>query len=120
MFHLLHHPACRNGAHGFELVTGYAYTTSGDLMKLIPGSLELTQCLTYCQMNSTCKAINYETGLCVLLSTGATQRPEALKPAQFPVFTIYAEKVCLQRKYFSLFVAKFIICFILRYKKANK
>ncbi|XP_015788965.1 uncharacterized protein LOC107365903 isoform X2 [Tetranychus urticae] len=66
-------------------------------MRLIPGSLELTQCLTYCQLNNSCKAINYETGLCVLLSTGATQRPEALKPAQFPVFTIYAEKVCLQR-----------------------
>ncbi|XP_053203978.1 uncharacterized protein LOC128388582 [Panonychus citri] len=89
--------SCRNGVPGFELVTGYAYTTSSDLMRLIPGSLELTQCLTYCQLNNSCKAINYETGLCVLLSTGATQRPEALKPAQFPVFTIYAEKVCLQR-----------------------
>lgn len=96
---LFYFSVCRNGSLQFELITGYAYTTSTDLMRLIPGSLELTQCLAYCQINDTCKAINYETGLCVLLSTSALQRPEALKPSQFPVFTIYAQKICMPSKY---------------------
>ncbi|RWS26801.1 hypothetical protein B4U80_09791 [Leptotrombidium deliense] len=62
---------------------------------MIPGTLQLTDCIAFCRRNSTCHAINFETGLCVILTSSATQVPEALTPSQFPVFTIYAQKVCL-------------------------
>ncbi|GFS30961.1 uncharacterized protein TNIN_443691 [Trichonephila inaurata madagascariensis] len=64
-------------------------------MELVPGTLRLTDCLALCSANATCQAINFETGLCVLFSSSASQRPAALTPSQFPVFTIYAHKVCL-------------------------
>ncbi|GIY31235.1 uncharacterized protein CDAR_81041 [Caerostris darwini] len=64
-------------------------------MELVPGTLQLTECLSLCSANATCQAINFETGLCVLFSSSANQRPASLTPSQFPVFTIYAHKVCL-------------------------
>ncbi|GFQ71760.1 uncharacterized protein TNCT_730681 [Trichonephila clavata] len=79
----------------FELITGYVYTSPSDTMELVPGTLRLTDCLALCNANATCQAINFETGLCVLFSSSAAQRPAALTPSQFPVFTIYAHKVCL-------------------------
>lgn len=82
----------------FELVTGYVFTSSDDTIETIPGVLQLTDCLTKCNDNTTCRAVNYETGLCILLRSDATIKPEALQPSQFPVFTIYAEKSCLKGK----------------------
>lgn len=35
----------------------------------------LTDCLEQCQANDTCRAVNYETGLCVLFSSDADQLP---------------------------------------------
>ncbi|KFM64709.1 hypothetical protein X975_00721, partial [Stegodyphus mimosarum] len=64
-------------------------------MELVPGTLKLTDCLALCNLNATCQAVNFETGLCVLFSSSAVQRPSSLTPSQFPVFTIYAHKVCL-------------------------
>ncbi|XP_055949587.1 uncharacterized protein LOC129983909 [Argiope bruennichi] len=86
---------CSSGFITFELITGYVYTSPGDTMELAPGTLKLTDCLSLCNANATCQAINFETGLCVLFSSSANQRPNALTPSQFPVFTIYAHKVCL-------------------------
>lgn len=60
---------------GFELVTGYVYTAPTSLLESIPGSLMLTECLETCQSNDTCKAVNYETGLCVLFSSNADSNP---------------------------------------------
>ncbi|XP_042903119.1 uncharacterized protein [Parasteatoda tepidariorum] len=86
---------CSSGFITFELITGYVYTSPGDTMELVPGTLKLTDCLSLCNNNATCQAINFETGLCVLFSSSAAQRPAALTASQFPVFTIYAHKVCL-------------------------
>ncbi|GFT62934.1 uncharacterized protein NPIL_557171 [Nephila pilipes] len=86
---------CSSGFITFELITGYVYTSPSDTMELVPGTLRLTDCLAQCNANATCQAINFETGLCVLFSSSAAQRPAALTPSQFPVFTIYAHKVCL-------------------------
>lgn len=80
---------------GFELVTGYVFSAPSHILDDIPGTLMLTDCLEQCQANDTCRAVNYETGLCVLFGSDADQLPGALTKSQFPVFTIYAQKSCL-------------------------
>lgn len=49
---------------------------------------------------------SFETGLCVLMSSSANVKPQALKESQFPVFTIYSQKVCLsgQCDFFYTFI----------------
>ncbi|XP_037816602.1 uncharacterized protein LOC119606991, partial [Lucilia sericata] len=73
----------------------YVFSAPGKLLDSLPGTLMLTDCLEACQGNETCQAVNYETGLCVLFSANADQLPGALTKSQFPVFTIYAQKLCL-------------------------
>jgi len=80
---------------GFELVTGYVFTAPDDLLDSIPGTLMLTDCLEACNVNASCHSVNYETGLCVLFASNADNYPGALTKSQFPVFTIYAQKICL-------------------------
>lgn len=79
----------------FEVVTGYVYTAPADMLDSQPGTLMLTDCIDTCRGNSTCKSINYETGLCVLFSSSADEDQGQLTPSQFPVFTIYVQKNCL-------------------------
>ncbi|CAL1266420.1 unnamed protein product [Larinioides sclopetarius] len=88
--------ACSMEQQSFELVTGYVFTAPDDTLELVPGTLHLTECLSYCRHNTSCRAVNFETGLCVLFSSSASDRPEALTSSEFPVFTIYAQKICLQ------------------------
>nr|XP_046915324.1 uncharacterized protein LOC124495920 [Dermatophagoides farinae] len=86
-----------NGTITFELITGFVFTSSTDTVTMmIPGVLHLAECLDHCRQNQTCNSLNFETGLCVLLSSSALQLPDALTPSQFPVFTIYAQKICLK------------------------
>lgn len=88
--------ACYNGFLTFELTTGFIYTpSSAETLSMLPGTLQLTECLNYCLKNTSCQAVNFEMGLCVLLSSSAQQNPASLLSSQFPVFTIYAEKLCL-------------------------
>lgn len=89
---------CPNGSTTFELITGHVFTSPSDTVIMIPGVLHLAECLDHCRQNQTCSSLNFETGLCVLLSSSARQLPQALTPSQFPVFTIYAEKICLKGK----------------------
>lgn len=87
---------CQNGLLTFELATGFIYKpSSAETLAMMPSTLQLTDCLSYCLHNSSCLAINFEMGLCVLLSSSAKQNPHNLYTSQFPVFTIYAEKKCL-------------------------
>lgn len=79
----------------FELVPGYVFTDTDEKMEMLPGTLHLTDCLSQCRLNRTCQSINFETGLCVLFSSSSQQAPQALTASQFPVFTIYAQKICL-------------------------
>merc|ERR1719219_1831112 len=79
----------------FEVVTGYVYTAPADMLDSQPGTLMLTDCIDTCRGNSSCKSINYETGLCVLFSSSADEEGGQLTPSQFPVFTIYVQKNCL-------------------------
>ena len=91
------HPECPNGLLTFELSTGFIYKplAPSETLAMMPSTLQLTDCLEYCLHNATCSAINFEMGLCVLLSSSAQQNPTSLFSSQFPVFTIYAEKKCL-------------------------
>lgn len=98
-----------NGTITFELITGFVFTSSTDTVTMmIPGVLHLAECLDHCRQNQTCNSLNFETGLCVLLSSSALQLPDALTPSQFPVFTIYAQKICLKSMFcFVLFFGNF-------------
>lgn len=82
----------------FEIVTGFVFTAPDDTIELVPGTLHLVECLSMCRQNTTCLSVNFETGLCVLFSSSATSKPDALTASQFPVFTIYAQKICLEGK----------------------
>ncbi|KAL3221260.1 hypothetical protein MRX96_029592 [Rhipicephalus microplus] len=86
---------CPNGRLTFELVTGYVYSAPSDTIELKPGTLQLTDCLDHCRRNASCQSVNFETGLCVLFTSSATERPASLAVSQFPVFTLYAQKICL-------------------------
>jgi len=88
--------ACDPDDVTFELVTGYVYTAPADMLDSQPGTLMLTDCIDTCRANSSCASINYETGLCVLFSSRASENAGQLTPSQFPVFTIYVQKVCLK------------------------
>lgn len=97
--------AASNGFISFELITGYVLGAPAESMLMQPGTLQLTDCLNLCRQNSSCLAINFETGLCVLLQESADKNPQALQKSQFPVFTIYAHKICLQGKFsFGVFL----------------
>ena len=99
-FFLQKSDVCANGGVvTFELITGYVFTAPSETVTMLPGILHLTECLDWCLTNDTCRSVNFETGLCVLLSSSAIERPEALTPSQFPVFTIYAQKICLRGEY---------------------
>ncbi|XP_055850197.1 uncharacterized protein LOC129914815 [Episyrphus balteatus] len=80
---------------GFEIITGYVLSAPSKLLDTMPGILMLTDCLEACQLNESCSAVNYETGLCVLFKSNADKLPGSLSRSQFPVFTIYAQKSCL-------------------------
>lgn len=88
---------CANGGlSSFELSTGFIYKpAASETLATLPSTLQLTDCLNFCLQNASCLAINYEVGLCVLLSSSARQNASQLFSSQFPVFTIYAEKICL-------------------------
>ena len=87
---------CSEGVVTFELLTGQVFTNPSESMITIPGILHLTDCMALCQKNNTCKAVNFEPGLCVLLTRElTTEQTDPSVPSQFPDFTIYAQKICL-------------------------
>ena len=67
---------CNTGQYlHFELVTGQVYTAPDDMLDSRPGTLMLTDCIDLCRSNSSCRAANFETGLCVLFSSSAREFP---------------------------------------------
>jgi len=86
---------CPEEQVSFEMVTGYVYTAPADMLDSQPGTLMLTDCIDTCRKNSSCRSINYETGLCVLFASNADDGEGELTTSQFPVFTIYVQKNCL-------------------------
>ncbi|XP_053946412.1 uncharacterized protein LOC128855489 [Anastrepha ludens] len=87
---------CNADFIGFEITTGFVFSAPGKMLKSLPGTLMLTDCLSACRKDVACRAVNYETGLCVLFSANADKLPGALAKSQFPVFTLYAQKSCLR------------------------
>merc|ERR1719210_2777457 len=79
----------------FEVITGFVYTAPADMLDSQPGTLILNDCIETCRKNSSCKSINFETGLCVLFSSSADDNKGELTKSQYPVFTIYVQKNCL-------------------------
>ena len=53
----------------------YVYSSPKDVLDSIPGTLMLTDCLEQCQVNDSCRSVNYETGLCVLFTSNADKQP---------------------------------------------
>jgi len=78
----------------FELITGFVYSSADDIIESNIGALQLSECLAQCKKNAECLALNFETGLCVLFKTRAGDNSEKLSVSQFPVFTLYSQKVC--------------------------
>lgn len=62
----------------FELVTGYVLTAPEEIIDTLADTLQLADCIETCRKNDTCKALNFETGLCVLFRTSALEAPGKL------------------------------------------
>ncbi|XP_043213472.1 uncharacterized protein LOC122377481 [Amphibalanus amphitrite] len=88
-------PSCPPADVAFELWTGFVYSAPADLLDTRPGTLLLDQCAQLCAETAACRALNYETGLCVLFSSSAEQFPGSVTRSQYPVFTLYLQKMCL-------------------------
>lgn len=59
----------------FELRTGYVFTAPEEILDTRPDTLQLADCIETCRLNSSCSALNFETGLCVLFRTNAFDTP---------------------------------------------
>jgi hypothetical protein len=66
---------CRPEDVHFEMITGYVYSAPGEIMETSPGVLLLRDCLEQCRLNDLCRAINFETGLCVLFAGSYADQP---------------------------------------------
>lgn len=75
---------CSPESTGFELVTGFVFSSPADLLDSQPGTLMLADCLEACRLNSSCRAANYETGLCVLFSADSDHRPGNIQTTFVP------------------------------------
>lgn len=62
--------AC-DGDISFELITGFVYSSADDIMDTKVGTLMLSECMDHCRTIPECRALNFETGLCVLFRTAA-------------------------------------------------
>jgi len=80
----------------FTILTGFVFRDPEAILTTKPGVLELGTCLSSCRLLPACRSVNYETGLCVTFSTSAKDRPGSLATSEFPVFTMYGERTCLQ------------------------
>lgn len=59
--------ACPEGEdESFAVVTGYVFSSAVKATR--SGILSLAECLGECKTDAACRAVNYETGLCVLFS----------------------------------------------------
>lgn len=59
----------------FELMTGYVFTSPAEILDTRPDTLQLADCIEYCRTNAACRALNFETGLCVLFKSNAVVSP---------------------------------------------
>ncbi|XP_066995451.2 uncharacterized protein [Anabrus simplex] len=75
-------------------MTGFVYSSPGDIIATKTGVLRFADCIAACRNNVSCQAINYETGLCVLFTDNGDSQG-ALTKSQFPVFTLFAQKRCM-------------------------
>jgi hypothetical protein len=66
---------CRPEDVHFEMITGYVYSAPGEIIATSPGILLLRDCLEQCRINDLCRAINFETGLCVLFAGSHADQP---------------------------------------------
>jgi len=59
----------------FELMTGYVFTSPTEILDTRPDTLQLADCIEFCRANAVCRALNFETGLCVLFKSNAVVSP---------------------------------------------
>lgn len=55
----------------FELITGYVYSSADDIIDSKHRTLRVADCIRHCREKKTCRAVNFETGLCILFQTSA-------------------------------------------------
>ncbi|XP_065569020.1 uncharacterized protein LOC136032661 [Artemia franciscana] len=80
----------------FELRTGYVLSAPGAVLDTKADTLILSHCIEACRNDPSCKALNFETGLCVLFANASQDLPGKLRSSEFPVYTVYLEKVCVK------------------------
>lgn len=83
---------CRAEQQIFELRSGLIQVSPGDTLATVPHSMHLSDCIARCARHAHCQSLNFETGLCVLFNR---TEPTLLSAANFPVFTLHAQKRCL-------------------------
>ena len=54
---------------------GYVFTAPDSILDTYPGMFHLEECINKCSNIPKCRAVNYETGLCVLFSASADSKP---------------------------------------------
>lgn len=64
-------PLTCQGAVSFELITGFVFSSSKEIIDSRVGTLLLSDCIELCRGNNGCRALNFETGLCVLFRSAA-------------------------------------------------
>ena len=69
----------------FELMTGFVFTSPDDILETRADTLQLADCIEACRDNDTCRALNFETGLCVLFGDSAQNNPGKLHPVHLTV-----------------------------------
>jgi len=89
---------CEESDVEFELITGFVYSNADDIIESNIGALQMAECLQQCRANVQCRALNFETGLCVLFKSQSGENSDSLSASQFPVFTLYAQKVCVPQR----------------------
>ena len=94
------HWSTRLGPH-LSLVE--VFTAPEDILDSRPGTLMLTDCIDLCLSNSTCRAANFETGLCVLFSSSAQQYPGQESPNSLFISQSWTNLTCKIFKLISPF-----------------
>ena len=78
--------SCSTSDTTFELMTGYVFTSPAEILETKPDTLQLADCIDSCRANINCRALNFETGLCVLFKSSASVSPSKLLLLLFFIF----------------------------------
>jgi hypothetical protein len=73
----------------FELRTGYVLSAPGAVLDTKADTLILSHCIEACKNDPLCKALNFETGLCVLFANASQDLPGNTKAHLIAYYKFY-------------------------------